>query len=184
MNISYHIMRSAKKSIHKLSQPTGISCKSITVQKTPEVLHKQGNFSPWTEKSDMIGYTYDMRIYLGKEAQTANDNLTVANALWGILSGGGWKQLDIRFLWTISSGPLLIWLCRYYKNQGWGSLSVQQFSTGWMIQDSIPSGGEGFSLYQIPFTPAPGPIQPLPMGTRALSGDRAPEVWGWPPTSI
>jgi hypothetical protein len=46
MNISYHIMRSAKKSIHKLSQPTGISCKSITVQKTPEVLHKQGNFSP------------------------------------------------------------------------------------------------------------------------------------------
>jgi hypothetical protein len=29
----------------------------------------------------MIGYTYDMRIYLGKEAQTANDNLTVANAL-------------------------------------------------------------------------------------------------------
>jgi len=29
-NISDHITRSAKKSVHKLSQPTGISCKSIT----------------------------------------------------------------------------------------------------------------------------------------------------------
>jgi len=30
MNIFYNIMRSAKMSVHKLSQPTGISCKSIT----------------------------------------------------------------------------------------------------------------------------------------------------------
>jgi hypothetical protein len=30
MNISDHITRSAKKSVHKFSQPTGISCKSIT----------------------------------------------------------------------------------------------------------------------------------------------------------
>jgi hypothetical protein len=29
MNISDHITRSAKKSVHTLSQPTGISCKSI-----------------------------------------------------------------------------------------------------------------------------------------------------------
>jgi len=56
----------------------------------------------------MTGYTYDMRMYLGKETQTANDDRTVANALSGTLSGGGWKQLDIRFLWTISSFPLLI----------------------------------------------------------------------------
>jgi hypothetical protein len=28
-NISYYIMRSANKSVHKLSRPTGISCKSI-----------------------------------------------------------------------------------------------------------------------------------------------------------
>lgn len=30
MNISDHITRSEKKSVHKFSQPTGISCKSIT----------------------------------------------------------------------------------------------------------------------------------------------------------
>ena len=72
----------------------------------------------------MRGYTYDVRMYLGKETQTANDNMTVTNALWGILSGG-WKKMDIRFLWTSSSGPLHIWWCSYYKNQGCGSLSVQ-----------------------------------------------------------
>jgi hypothetical protein len=35
MNISDHIMRSAKKSVHKLSQPTCLSCKS-----TKKVLRK------------------------------------------------------------------------------------------------------------------------------------------------
>ena len=28
----------------------------------------------------MTGYTYDMRMYLGTEIQTANDDMTVANA--------------------------------------------------------------------------------------------------------
>jgi hypothetical protein len=29
----------------------------------------------------MTGYTYDMRRYLGKDTQTANENITMANAL-------------------------------------------------------------------------------------------------------